>query len=308
MGHISVRADGETPMKDVEGKVAVITGGASGIGFGIARVFLRNGMKVIIADNSARNLDDAARQLGGGAAVHLMHLDVADRAAMLRAADEAELVFGKLHVLCNNAGVGGGGSVDDPDFADWDWLMSINFGGVVNGVKAFVPKLKAHGEGGHVVNTSSMAGITPLPNEGGAYTTSKFAVRGLTESLRLTLAVHKIGVSLLCPGLTRTRILQDTRQRAGKRSLAREGDPEAMFNTMEGAMDPLEVGEATLNGLRRNDPYILPHGEFKDEVRGLFEEILAAFPDASNANPVRVAFEDNRRRMTDRLRTAMPRG
>jgi NAD(P)-dependent dehydrogenase (short-subunit alcohol dehydrogenase family) len=195
-------------MRDVAGKVALITGGASGIGFGIARVFLRSGMKVIIVDNNAKNLEDAADRVRGVDGVHIMQLDVADRAAVLRAADEAERVFGKLHVLCNNAGVGGGGSVDDPDFADWDWLMSINFGGVVNGVKAFVPKLKAHGEGGHIINTSSMAGITPLPNEGGAYTTSKFAVRGLTESLRLTLAVHNIGVSLLCPGLTNTRILR----------------------------------------------------------------------------------------------------
>jgi NAD(P)-dependent dehydrogenase (short-subunit alcohol dehydrogenase family) len=264
-------------VRDLEGKVAFVTGGASGIGYGIARVLLNNGMKVIVADINQRYLDDAAAQLKGSNAVHFMAVDVADRAQVLRAADEAERVFGKVHVVCNNAGVGGGSAVDDPDFDDWDWMMNINLGGVVNGVKAFVPKLKAHGEGGHIVNTSSMAGIIPLPNEGGAYTAAKFAVRGLTESLRLTLAPHNIGVSVLCPGLTKTRILEAAPVRPGKTSLSREGDPNAMFNSMEGAMDPLEVGEAVLRGIQQNQPFILPHAEFKEEVRALFDDILQSF-------------------------------
>ena len=295
-------------MKDVEGKVAFITGGASGIGFGMARVFLKNGMKVIVADLSQDNIDDAAAQLRGSNAVHFMRVDVADRADVLRAADEAERVFGKVHLVCNNAGVGGGGSAADPEFDEWDWLMSINLGGVVNGVKAFTPKLKAHGEGGHIVNTSSMAGLIPLPNDGGAYTTSKYAVRGLTESLRLTLAPDNIGVSLLCPGLTKTRIMQAAAARSGDQSLAREGDPNAMFNTMEGAMDPLELGEAVLTGVRRNDPFILPHGEFKDEVAGLFQEVLDAFPEGQDVDPARLAFEERRRKQADELRAAMQRG
>jgi len=295
-------------MKDVEGKVAFITGGASGIGFGMARVFLNNGMKVIVADLSQDNIDDAAAQLPGSNAVHFMRVDVADRADVLRAADEAERVFGKIHMVCNNAGVGGGGSAADPEFDEWDWLMSINLGGVVNGVKAFVPKLKAHGEGGHVVNTSSMAGIIPLPGDGGAYTTAKFAVRGLTESLRLSLAPDNIGVSLLCPGLTRTRIMQAAAARGGAQSLTREGDPNAMFNTMEGAMDPLELGEAVMAGVKRNDPFILPHGEFKDEVAALFQEVLDAFPVGQDVDPARLAFEERRRQQSDELRALAAKG
>ena len=294
-------------MIDVEGKVAFVTGGASGIGFGIARTFLANGMKVIIADISQEHLDDVAGQLRGSNAVHFMQLDVANRAQVLAAADEAERIFGKVHVVCNNAGVGGGGSVEGDDFEDWDWLMNVNLGGVVNGVKAFTPKLKRHGEGGHIVNTSSMAGIIPLPGDFGAYSTAKFAVRGLTESLRLNLAAHNIGVSVLCPGLTKTRILEQSpnRPKAGL-AATREGDPDQLFNTMDGAMDPLEVGEAVLHGIRTNAPYILPHSEFRDEVKGLFDEILAAFPENQEVDPRRVAFEEGRRKLTEQLKAAMP--
>ena len=294
-------------MKDFEGKVAFVTGGASGIGYGMARTFLKAGMKVVIADVNQAHLDEVREELKGSNAVHFIKLDVSDRADVKRAADEAEQVFGKVHVLCNNAGVSGGGSVDDADFDDWDRVIGINFGGVVNGVKVFVERMVAHGEGGHIVNTSSMAGIVPLPLEGGAYSTSKFAVRGLTESLRLSLAPHNIGVSLLCPGLTATRILQDPTPE-GKKPLAREGDPDAMFNTMEGAMDPLEVGEVVLEGIRTNEPYILPHGEFKEEVQELFDDILNAFPVGQKADQKRLDFEERRRTMTEELRKMMLRG
>ena len=294
-------------MKDLEGKVAVVTGGASGIGYGMARTFLKAGMKVVIADVNQAHLDEVRNELKGSNAVHFIRVDVSDRADVKRAADEAERVFGKVHVLCNNAGVSGGGSVDDEDFDDWDRVIGINFGGVVNGVKVFAPRMIAHGEGGHIVNTSSMAGIVPLPQEGGAYTTSKFAVRGLTESLRLSMAPHNIGVSLLCPGLTATRILDDPTPE-GKKPLAREGDPDAMFNTMDGAMDPLEVGEVVLDSIRTNEPYILPHGEFKEEVQELFDDILNAFPVDQKADQKRLDFEERRRTMTEELRKMMPRG
>lgn len=294
-------------MKDLEGKVAFVTGGASGIGYGMARTFLKAGMKVVIADVNQAHLDEVREELKGSNAVHFIKVDVSNRNDVKHAADEAERVFGKVHVLCNNAGVSGGGSVDDGDFDDWDRVIGINFGGVVNGVKVFAERMIAHGEGGHIVNTSSMAGIVPLPQEGGAYTTSKFAVRGLTESLRLSMAPHNIGVSLLCPGLTATRILEDPTPE-NKKPLAREGDPDAMFNTMEGAMDPLEVGEVVLESIRRNEPYILPHGEFREEVRELFDDILNAFPVDQEADQKRLDFEERRRTMTDNLRKMMPRG
>ncbi|HLY57517.1 MAG TPA: SDR family oxidoreductase, partial [Stellaceae bacterium] len=182
----------------------------------------------------------------------------------------------------------------------WDRALGVNFGGVVNGVKVFVPLIRAHGEGGHIVNTSSMAGIVPLPGEGGAYTTAKFAVRGLTESLRLSLAPEGIGVSCLCPGLTRSRIMQGPDE--GGTGLAREGDPTVLFNSLEGAMDPLEVGAAVVRGIRENQPYILTHGEFRDEVAGLSAALLDAFPVGQEVPEARLRFEEGRQSMTEALR------
>ena len=280
-------------MEDFEGKVAVITGGASGIGYGMARAFLKAGMKVAILDANARHLDEVRAELAGSNGVHFIQVDVTDRAAMARAADEVERVFGKVHVVCNNAGVASGQSADEADYAEWDRVLGVNLGGVINGVKSFVPKIKAHGEGGHVVNTSSMAGLIPLPDTGGIYAASKFAVRGLTDSLRLNLAKDGVGVSTLCPGLTRSRIMATANPDAG----AVEQD--ALFNDMSGAMDPEELGAAVLEGIRRNDPYILPHGEFKDEVRGIFDEILALFPEGQDVPEARLAFEARRREITE---------
>src|SRR6185437_2738295 len=178
-------------MKDVDGKTAFITGGASGIGFGMAQAFLKAGMKVVMADVRQDHLDEAATVLkGSNLPYHFIQLDVTDRDAMARAADEVERVFGKVHVVCNNAGVGGNAPMEEAEYEDWDWVVGVNFGGVVNGVKTFVPRIRAHGEGGHIVNTSSMAGIIPLTSQGGIYAASKFAVRGLTDSLRLSLQIQ----------------------------------------------------------------------------------------------------------------------
>jgi NAD(P)-dependent dehydrogenase (short-subunit alcohol dehydrogenase family) len=179
----------------------------------------------------------------------------------------------------------------------------VNLGGAVNVVKLFVPLIRKHGNGGHVVNTSSIAGITALPYEGGAYTTAKFAVRGLSESLRLSLAPEGIGVSVLCPGLTRTRILDaPEREDPNAKPMASEGDPDALFNSMDGAMDPIEVGRAVVRGIRENLPYILTHGEFRDEIQTLFDEIVNAFPTDQAVPEARAAFERGRRELCDGLR------
>ena len=298
-------------MRDLEGRVAFITGGASGIGFGMARAFLAAGMKVIISDFNRTNLDDARAQLKGSNAAHFIEVDVADRAAMARAADESERVFGKVHVLCNNAGIGGGPAIDDPEFEQWDWMMGILLGGVVNGVKIFVPRIKAHGEGGHVVNTSSMAGMTALAGSGGCYTTAKFAVRGLTESLRMTLAPYNIGTSLLCPGFVHTRIL-DGQRLPNQPQAWRDGGMGSMRDDlrkmMAGAMDPLEVGERVVTAIRHNEPYILPHSEFKPEMEELFGEILDAFPKDQDVPKVRADFEKQRWETSRKLKDLMPRG
>ncbi|HUK02222.1 MAG TPA: SDR family NAD(P)-dependent oxidoreductase [Steroidobacteraceae bacterium] len=294
-------------MKDIDGKVAFITGGASGLGLGMAQAFVRAGMKVVVADIQREHLEEAATVLkGAGSKVHFLRLDVMDRSAFAQAADETVRVFGKVHVLCNNAGVGQSALTEDATYEDWDWTLGVNLGGVVNGVVSFLPKLRAHGEGGHIVNTSSMAGLIPLPGAGGIYSTSKFAVRGLSDSLRLNLGQYNIGVSSLCPGLTRSRIMQSEKTRPANfqpktaRPTARileSGDPNGV-STLNAGMDPVELGERVLNGIRRNDAYILTHGEFKEEVRELFEEILAAFPAEGTEDPGRLRFEALRREMT----------
>ena len=300
-------------MKQVEGKVAFITGGASGIGFGMAQAFLRSGMKVIIADILQERLDEAARLLARGTNrdFHVLKVDVTDRAMMAGAAAEAERTFGKVHVLCNNAGVYGNLPMETASYEDWDWVLGVNLGGVVNGIASFVPKMIAHGEGGHIVNTSSMAGIIPLPCGGGLYSTSKFAVRGLTESLRLALSVYNIGVSVLCPGMVRTRIMEAERHRPGHgaetAALDSPGRDEwqSTFD-MGGGMDPLELGERVLLGIQRNDAYILPHGEFKEEVQGLFDEIISGFPEGQKIDdPVRLKFEEVRRKTTADAKAAI---
>lgn len=289
-------------MRNFAGKTAFVTGGASGIGLGISRALLSEGMNVVIGDVNESHLDDAQAELGD-APVAFVRVDVTDRDSVANAAVEAVAAFGRIHVLCNNAGIAGGGAVADPGFADWDHAMSVNLGGAVNVVKTFVPLIRSHGGGGHIVNTSSIAGITALPYEGGAYTTAKFAVRGLSESLRLSLAPEGIGVSVLCPGLTRTRILAaPDREDPDAKPMASEGDPDALFNSMDGAMDPIEVGRAVVRGIRENLPYILSHGEFRDEIQSLFNEIIEAFPTDQAVPEARAAFERGRRELCDGLR------
>jgi len=289
-------------VRNFAGKTAFITGGASGIGLGMAKAMLSEGMNVVIADVNDRNIAAARAELPE-AGVEIVHVDVTDRGSVADAARSAVAAFGSIHVLCNNAGIAGGGAVADPSFVDWDRAMAVNLGGAVNVVKTFVPLIRQHGAGGHIVNTSSIAGITALPGEGGAYTTAKFAVRGLSESLRLSLAPEGIGVSVLCPGLTRTRIMDSPdRQDPGAKPMSREGDPDALFNSLEGAMDPIEVGRAVVRGIRENLPYILTHSEFRDEVRSLFDEIVEAFPVDQAVPEARAAFERGRRELCDGLR------
>jgi NAD(P)-dependent dehydrogenase (short-subunit alcohol dehydrogenase family) len=196
-------------MKVFKDRVAFVTGGASGIGYGMVQNFLKLGMKAVIVDFNQGYLEELRAALRGHRDVHLVQADIADRDQVGAAAQEALQVFGKINVLCNNAGIGGGGDTFDPDFDAWDQALSVNLGGVVNCTKIIAPLIIRHGQGGHIVNTSSMAGLVPLPLPGlGAYQTAKFAVRGFTESLRMSMAVHGIGVSCLFPGGTRTRIIE----------------------------------------------------------------------------------------------------
>ncbi len=286
-------------MEDLEGRVAFITGGASGIGLGMAKAFLAEGMKVSLADWNDQHIARARAELAGNNAVLFVKTDVADRESLLAAAEETLEHFGKIHVLCNNAGVNGGGKAADPEFEDWDRAMAINLGGVVNGTKIIVPIIRAQGEGGHVVNTSSMAGMVPLPNLG-AYSTAKYAVRGFSESLRIQLARDGIGVSCLFPGATRTAIVP-----------LPEDDPEIdevnapqflkdLWAAMRDAVDPEDTGRAVVQAIRENRFYIFTNSEFLPEVKQRHREIEASFPD-DEPTEARIRFERHRAEMVRKI-------
>ncbi len=293
---------GLAAMQNFAGKTAFITGGASGIGLGMACNFLAEGMKLVIADYNAAHLDAAKAQFAGSNAVRFIRVDVADRGAMKDAAAQALSVFGKIHILCNNAGVNGGGNAEDPDFDEWDRAINVNLGGVVNGVKTIVPIIIAQGEGGHVINTSSMAGVVPLPGLG-AYSTAKYAVRGLTESLRMQLAPHGIGVSCLYPGAVRTALVPAPEDDSGAPE-GEEGDfVRKLWAAMRDAMEPMAVGAQVVQAIRENRAHIFTHSEFLAEFIARNRDLEAGFPVDDAVPKARSAFEAMRRAMVDQLMT-----
>ena len=258
--------------------------------------FLDEGMKVVVADCNREHLQEVQAALGASQDLHLVRVDVSDRAQVRAAAEEAVRVFAKIHVLCNNAGVAGGGDVHDPDFESWDRAIGINLGGVVNGIKIITPYILSHGEGGHIVNTSSMAAVVPQAAQGlGAYQTAKFAVRGLSESLRISLAPQGIGVSCLLPGGTRSRIAEEHVKDETLRPAVRQ--------LVSGWMDPLDVGARVVDGIRRNAPYILTHSMgFPAEVRELNSLLEESFPHEQPALPQLEEFERERRELIKQAR------
>ena len=267
-------------MEVVEGKTAFVTGGASGIGLGMATAFVEAGMNVVIADLRRDHIERALAELGGKS-VHAIELDVTDREAFAAAADEAERVLGNVHVLCNNAGMGILGPVTLARYDDWDWGLGVLIGGAVNGVQTFMPRLLEHGEGGHIVNTSSMAGVLPI---GGAaiYITAKAALIGLSEALRTELSPEGIGVSAFCPGPVQTNIREGGRSRPERYSDSGYTELERELEDRPNSprwMDPLECGERVLEGIRRDDLYIFTHREFCEGARERFHAMLASFPD-----------------------------
>ncbi|MBT2186912.1 SDR family NAD(P)-dependent oxidoreductase [Sphingobium nicotianae] len=291
-------------MKNFAGKVAFVTGGASGIGLGMARNFLAEGMKVVIADYNEAHLDQAREILKGNNATHLAKVDVSDRESLRAAAQETLDVFGKIHVLCNNAGVGGGGTTVDADFEEWDRVISINLGGVVNGVKIIAPIIMGQGEGGHIVNTSSMAGMVPLPHMG-AYSASKYAVRGFTEALRMDLAPHGIGVSCLYPGAVRTQLIDIPEDDSGAPPGEIGNFTKNLWAAMRVAVDPMDMGRLVMDAIRENRFHILTHTEFLDEVKARHRTIEDAFITELPVPQARADFENFRRETVDSF-FAMP--
>ncbi len=269
-------------MQDLAGKTAFVTGGASGIGLGIAKALLGAGMKVVIADIRDDHLAAATAELGTPERVLALRLDVTDRIAYALAADAAEARFGKIHILCNNAGVAVVGPTELATFADWDWVMGVNLGGTINGIVIFLPRIKKHGEGGHIVNTASMSGLMPHPGAT-LYGTSKGAVVHMMECMRAELEPQGIICSAFCPGAVQSNIAESGRTRPA--ALADTGYAEAdkrrqqntnlfhLFSTKEA------IGRRVLEGILNDELYIMTHSEFRQGVEDRAQAMCAAVPD-----------------------------
>jgi len=293
-------------MNGIDGRVAFITGGSSGIGLGIAKAFAESGVKIALGYRREAHLAQALELLGGLPDIHPIRLDVTDRAAFNRAADTAEARFGRIDILVNNAGLNLFGPMDIATHDDWDWVLGVNLGGVVNGLVSVLPKIKAHGDGGHVVNVASMASFI-AGAEAGIYTTSKFAVRGLTECLRLTLAPQGIGVSLVAPGLTNTNIHEAPLTRPDDLSVTAfpsdATSTDRVHKVLKLGADPFEIGRRIRDGVIANEPYIFTHPGFRTEFEEDFADVLTAMPDAPY-DPRHAKIEEMRR---DRKRTGKAR-
>jgi NAD(P)-dependent dehydrogenase (short-subunit alcohol dehydrogenase family) len=275
-------------MQDLPGKTAFITGGASGIGLGIAKALLGAGMNVTIADIRDDHLAAATAELDGGDRVLAVKLDVTDRAQFAAAADAAEARFGKIHVLCNNAGVAVVGPTELATFADWDWVMGVNLGGTINGVVTMLPRFLAHGEGGHIVNTASMSALVPV---GGTtiYSSGKAAVAAMMECMRPELESRGVICSAFCPGAVQSNIADAGKTRPAE--LADSGYAEADKRRQAGGnlmhlyQTKEEVGQRVLQGILGDELYILTHSEFLDGVRERGEATTAAVQTQLPENP-----------------------
>ena len=267
----------------------MITGAASGIGAGMAEAFAEDGIDLALLDVEADRLAAVADGLGGaGVRVETRVVDVSDRAAMKRAAAEVADSLGAVHILCNNAGVGYAGvKLDAVPDNDWDWVIGVNLMGVINGLQAFLPLIKAQGAGGHVVNTASIGGHHVMPGWGhGVYSTSKFAVVGLSEALADDLSDQGIGVSVLCPAAVDTAIYDGGRNRP-----ERFGGPfdrpadHALVGMLRDGMAPVEIGRWVLRAIRDNQFYIFTHPHTWDFIERRHGRLRAAFDWAAAVAP-----------------------
>lgn len=286
------------PLESFAGKTALVTGAVSGLGFGIARALAAEGLRLALGYRD--EADRAAASLWFREAGHpdplFLPLDVADRAAWAAARDTVEREFGQLHILINNAGISVFGPMDQATYQDWDWILGVNLGGVINGLVTFLPHMEAHGETGHVVNVASMAAFLAGP-QAGIYTASKFAVRGLTESLRYSLAPTRLGVSLMCPGLIDTNAYASARKRPAEYAQSGLG-PTGMLDQLApvfaAGMSIEEAGERVVAGMRRGDFWIFSHGGYEADFEDIHAEVMAALPRESQP-PEREAVEEQRR-------------
>jgi NAD(P)-dependent dehydrogenase (short-subunit alcohol dehydrogenase family) len=263
-------------LPDLNGKVAIVTGGASGIGKGIATRLRAEGAQVIIADIQRDALEATAAELGATG----IRTDVSDPASVDALARAALERFGAVHVVCNNAGIGPLAPVADLTLDDWHWMIGVNLWGVIHGVHTFLPILKQNREGGHIVNTASMAGLVAGPRLG-AYAAAKFGVVGLTEVLAAELAADnsRVGVSVLCPGTVHTNIGHSSRNRPA-------GLPDAGFKDIDIELEdnprhrwiyPVDAGAVVVRAIKRGDLYALTHPDWYPMVAERHERIAEAF-------------------------------
>jgi NAD(P)-dependent dehydrogenase (short-subunit alcohol dehydrogenase family) len=278
-------------MRELTGKTAFVTGGASGIGLALGQAFAAAGMHVMLADIETNALDaalDTVRRIAPSA--RGVVCDVTEAAAVERAASATVAAFGKVHVVCNNAGVGGGGGIEDISLDTWRWVLDVNVMGVLHGIKTFLPLLRAHGEGGHFVNTASMAGM----NSGlgfSPYSASKFAVVNMSEGLAKRLGPLGIGVTVLCPGFVRTGIWDSGRNRPERYGPALTPDPASPGGRLlaelkrlgQSGLDPAAVAAQVLAAIRADELYVFTHAgaEWRAELAERFDAILAAMDKAA---------------------------
>ena len=273
-------------MDSFDGKVALVTGAASGIGFGIASALFARGAHVVLADIEADRLTAAAQSLsGGGGSISTLVLDVADRAAVYAAAAAHDAQFGRLDILVNNAGVAYNAKpLFETDDGAIDWSFGVNTFGVINGIKAFVPLMIRGGAGGHIVNTASIGGFQVRPSQmwhQGLYAATKYAVVALSEGLRHDLKPHGINVSILAPSQVATQIGSSDRNRPARfGSSSGAAQSSAVAEMLAGGMPPALVGERVAEAILNKEFYIFTHLEALDIVKNRHREIEAAFEDA----------------------------
>jgi NAD(P)-dependent dehydrogenase (short-subunit alcohol dehydrogenase family) len=291
-------------MIDFAGRTAFVTGGANGVGLGIVRNLLEAGAKVAIADVRQEAIDRTLASLDNRQVMGVQ-LNVMDRAGFAATADEVEAQLGPVSLLFNNAGINLFQTIEDSSYDDWDWVLGVNLGGVINGVATFAPRMKARVEageqnGGHIANTASMASFvgSGVP---GIYNTAKFAVRGLSYSLRHSMYRYGIGVSVVHPGLVKSVIYasDDVRPEAlkGGAKPVDKAAVERLASIHEFGMEPDVIGARILEGVRENRANIFTHPDHKEELEELHREIMADYrdypPDAGWEQ--RIAFEKMRR-------------
>ena len=266
---------------ELQGKLAIVTGSASGIGLGIAKALAGAGMNLVLADLQPGPLEQARQAIEAlGVKAVAVPTDVSNPAAVAAVGRAAEQAFGKLHVAVNNAGVAMHGTrVEDVTANEWNWVIGVNVLGVINGIRSFVPLIRQHGEGGHVVNTASISGffIRAGRNQG-AYSMTKYAVVALSEALEQEVADANIGVSVLCPGSVDTHIFESAATRPD-----RFGGPyarpqqEAMRGAMGRSLSPDIVGQRVLRAIQEREFYVLTHAQERAAVKARHERIEAAF-------------------------------